>query len=496
MTAAAATPAVRGGSLRTRDFRLLWIGETTSMLGSAVAGVALPLVAVVTLRAGTFSVGLLTAAAWLPWLLVGLPAGAWVDRLPKRPVMLACNTVSMAVFASVPVAAWSGALTMAHLLAAATAGGVAKVFFTLAYRAYLPTLVGGERLLAANTRLQGSESAAQVAGPGLAGLLAQGFGAVSGVLADAVSFGVAVLCLRSIRTRETSRDGAASEARPRDGMNETRRDGAASEARPRDGMNETRRDGTASEARPRDGMNETRRDGTASEAHPRDGVNGTRRDGTARRRLRAEIRDGLRFVVGDPYLRTLTVFSALSNIALMGYQSIQVVFLARNLGAQPGQVGAVLALAGAGGLLGAALAGQIAARFGTARGFLLCEAFAAPMLLLGPAGSGGTGLVFFTAAGFGAGAGIVASNILTGTFRQRYCPAEMFGRITASTSALNYGAIPLGGLLGGVLGEAVGVRGTMWLMAAVQLLSLTVLLLGPLRPLRDFPARPSARSLP
>ncbi|MEU6743356.1 MFS transporter [Streptosporangium sandarakinum] len=428
--------------MRTRDFRLLWIGETTSMLGSAVAGVALPLVAVVTLRAGTFSVGLLTAAAWLPWLLVGLPAGAWVDRLPKRPVMLACNTVSMAVFASVPVAAWSGALTMAHLLAAATAGGVAKVFFNLAYRAYLPTLVGDERLLAANTRLQGSESAAQVAGPGLAGLLAQGFGAVSGVLADAVSFGVAVLCLRSIRTRETRRDGTASEAR---------------------------------------------RGGKG---------NGAPRRGTARRRLRAEIRDGLRFVVGDPYLRTLTVFSALSNIALMGYQSIQVVFLARNLGARPGQVGVVLALAGAGGLLGAALAGRIAARFGTARGFLVCEAFAAPMLLLGPAGGGGTGLAFFTAAGFGAGAGIVASNILTGTFRQRYCPAEMFGRITASTSALNYGAIPLGGLLGGVLGEAVGVRETMWLMAAVQLLSLTVPLLGPLRLLRDFPARPPARSLP
>ncbi|MFF0309268.1 MFS transporter [Streptosporangium sp. NPDC004379] len=451
MTAAAATQAVRNGPPRTRDFRLLWIGETTSMLGSAVAGVALPLVAVVTLRAGTFAVGLLTAAAWLPWLLVGLPAGAWVDRLPKRPVMLACNTVSMAVFASVPVAAWSGVLTMTHLLVAAIVGGVAKVFFNLAYRAYLPALVGDERLLAANTRLQGGESAAQVAGPGLAGLLAQGFGAVSGVLADALSFGVAVLCLRSIRTRETCRDGTAGE--PRRGG----------------------------------GGNEPRRDGTASGAYG---------GGTARRRLRAEIRDGLRFVVGDPYLRTLTVFSALSNIALMGYQSIQVVFLTRDLGAQPGQVGLVLALAGAGGLLGAALAGRIAARFGTARGFLLCEAFAAPMLLLGPAGSGGTGLVPFTAAGFGAGAGIVASNILTSTFRQRYCPAELFGRITASTSALNYGAIPLGGLLGGVLGEAVGVRGTMWLMAAVQLLSIIVLLLGPLRPLRDFPTRPPTPSRP
>ncbi|GAA1296763.1 MFS transporter [Planotetraspora silvatica] len=398
-----------------RDFRLLWAGETTSMLGSSVASVALPLVAVVTLHASTFTVGLLTAAAWLPWLLAGLPAGAWVDRSRKRPMMQVCNTVSMAVFASVPIAAWLGALTMTHLLVAATVGGVARVFFTLAYRAYLPTLVGGERLLEANTRLQGSESAAQIAGPGLAGLLAQAFGAVSGVLADVVSFGVAVLCLRAVRARET------------------------------------------------------------------------RRVDTADRRLLAEIRDGLRFVVHDPYLRTLTTFSAMSNIALMGFKSIQVVYLARHLGAGPGQIGVVLALAGAGGLFGATLAGRVASRFGTARGFLLCEMFAAPMTLLGPIGGGATGLALFTAAGFGTGVGFVASNVLTGTFRQQYCPAGLFGRVTASTSALNYGAIPLGGLLGGVLGETIGVRETLWLMAAAQVLSVAVLLFGPIRPLRDFP---------
>ncbi|WP_345145998.1 hypothetical protein [Nonomuraea rubra] len=92
--------------------------------------------------------------------------------MPKRPVMLACNTVSAVAFASVPVAAWLGGLTMAHLLVVAAVGGVAKVFFSLAYRAYLPVLVGSERLLEANTKLQGSESAAQLAGPGLAGLLA------------------------------------------------------------------------------------------------------------------------------------------------------------------------------------------------------------------------------------------------------------------------------------------------------------------------------------
>ncbi|GAA2215283.1 MFS transporter [Nonomuraea monospora] len=402
-----------------RDFRLLWIGETTSMLGSSIAGVALPLIAVATLHADTFTVGLLTAAAWLPWLLIGLPAGAWVDRLPKRPIMLTCDLTSMAAFASVPAAAWLGTLTTTHLLVVAVAGGVAKVFFTLAYRAYLPVLVAGERLLEANTKLQGSESAAQIARPGLAGLLAHTFGAVSGVLADAISFGISALCLRSIRTREPVPHASSG------------------------------------------------------------------------RRLLTEILDGIRFVLRDPYLRPLTLFSALSNIALMGYHSIQIVFLTHHLGATSAQTGLLLALSGAGGLLGATLATRIATHFGTARAFLLCETFAAPMMLLGPT-SGDPGMALFTTSGFCTAAGVVASNILTSTFRQQYCPPALLGRITASTSALNYGAIPLGGLLGGLLGESVGVRETMWLMAAIQLSSLTVLLLSPLRRSRDFPTAPKS----
>lgn len=124
------------------------------MLGNSVAAVAVPLVAVVTLRESTFTVGLLTAAARLPWLLVGPPAGARVDRLPKRPVTLVCNAVSAVVFASVPIAAWLGALTVTHLLVVAAAGGVARVFFGLACRAYLPILVEDGRLPEADTELQ------------------------------------------------------------------------------------------------------------------------------------------------------------------------------------------------------------------------------------------------------------------------------------------------------------------------------------------------------
>ncbi|MEV7096155.1 MFS transporter [Amycolatopsis sp. NPDC051045] len=401
-----------------RDFRLLWTGETTSMLGSMVASTALPLVAVVTLQASTLGVALLTAVAWLPWLLVGLPAGAWVDRLPKRPVMLTCNTVSMAVFASVPVAAAFGALTMPYLLVAALLGGVAKVFFTLAYRAYLPSLVGTDDLLAANTKLDGSESATQVAGPGLAGLLAQAFGPVSGVLADAVSFGISVLCVRAIRVRETVVPAP-------------------------------------------------------------------------RTPLRSQIAEGLRFVLGDRYLRTLVMFGAVSNLALTGYSSIQIVFLSRTLGASPGLVGLVLSLAASGGVLGAALAGRMGARFGTARAFLLCEVFAAPMLLLGPLSSPRWGLVLSVLAVFGLCAGVVCSNVLTTTFRQQYCPPELYGRISSSASMVNYGTIPLAGVLGGVLGEAIGVRQTLWVAAVVLIAALPIL--APFRKLRDFPVTAAGR---
>jgi MFS family permease len=404
-----------------RDFRLLWTGETTSMLGSMVASTALPLVAVVTLHASTLQVALLTAAAWLPWLVIGLPAGAWVDRLPKRPVMLACNTVSMAVFGSVPLAAVAGLLTVPYLLAAALLGGVTKVFFHLAYRAYLPALVDAEELLEANAKLDGSESAAQVAGPGLAGLLAQAFGPVSGVLADAVSFGVSVVCVRAIRGRET--------------------------------------------------------------VTPQ-----------ARTPLRSQIAEGLRFVTRDRYLRTLMTFGAASNLALTGYSSIQIVFLSRTLGASPGVVGLVLSLAASGGVLGAVLAGRLGARFGTARAFLFCEVFAAPMLLLGPLSGPGWGLSLSVLAVFGVCAGVVASNVLTTTFRQRYCPPELFARISSSASLVNYGTIPLAGVLAGVLGEAIGVRKTLWVAAGVLVAALPML--APLAKLRDFPVRAAARPLP
>src|ERR1700691_4302376 len=161
-----------GGLLWQPNFRLLWFGETISQLGNAMAVVVMPLIAVTVLHASTLTVSTLVAAAWLPWLLIGLPAGAWIDRLPPRAVLVTCDVISAALYASIPVAAWCHVLAIGQLLAVALLGGAASVFFGTAYTVYLPTLIGPEQLTEGNAKMFGSMSAARLAGPGLAGAAA------------------------------------------------------------------------------------------------------------------------------------------------------------------------------------------------------------------------------------------------------------------------------------------------------------------------------------
>ena len=158
---------------RNRAFGLLWFGEGVSVLGNATSFVLLPLVAVVAFDTGPGGMGVLATASWLPWLLIGLPAGAWVDGLPTRGVMIAADLVSAVAYASVPVAWWLDVLTLAQLFLVALVGGAATVFFRTAYSAFLPQVVPPQHLETANGRLFGTESAMQIAGPGVGGLLAQ-----------------------------------------------------------------------------------------------------------------------------------------------------------------------------------------------------------------------------------------------------------------------------------------------------------------------------------
>lgn len=187
---------------RLSDFARLWTGQTVSELGSQVTVLALPTLAVLGFHAGPAAVGLLVAAGRLPFPVLGLVAGAVVDRLLKRPVMVVCNLGRLLVLVAIPLLSATGALRLWHLFVATVVMGVFTVFFDIAYLAYVPSLVRQEKLLDANSRLEVSMSAAQLGGPGIGGLLVQAFGGARAVLLDAASFAVSAVTLLSIRHHE------------------------------------------------------------------------------------------------------------------------------------------------------------------------------------------------------------------------------------------------------------------------------------------------------
>lgn len=412
-----------------RGFGLLWFGEGVSVLGSATAGVLLPLVAVVSFHAGPGWMGTLAAATWLPWLVVGLPAGAWVDRLPARTVMIVADLAAALLVGSVPLAWWAGVLTLPHLLVVALLGGTCAVFFRTAYVSVVPQVVPGAGLETANARLLGTESCAEVAGPGLAGLLTRLVAPAAGLLVDSLSYLVSAACLVRVRPR------------PRPPL------------------------------------------------PPAEG-------------LRSQIRVGLRFVVRDPYLRWLSGLGGLSNLGLTGYQALLVLYLVRDLHVAPPQVGLLVALGAAGGVLGAVLGAPAARRWGSGRASTWSFVLSGPPALLLPLAWPGPGVALVVAGLFLVGAGVVAGNVVRAAWRQRYVPAALMGRVVVTVAVVNYGTMPLGALLAGGLAGAVGTRTTIGVMAGVHLLAGVGLLLSPLGRLRTLPAAaeppraPVARTTP
>ncbi|QIS20393.1 MFS transporter [Nocardia terpenica] len=192
----------RRGPLRHRDFRLLLGGAAVSQVGAQVALVALPLVAVVSLNASAFEVGLLTAAETAAFLLIGLPAGAWVDRMRRLPILIRADLVRAAVMTTVPLAAVAGVLTMAQLYAVALITGFATVFFDVSHQSYLPRLLPRDQLVTGNGALETARSVAQVTGPGLGGWLVQILGAPLAIGVDALGYLASALFLWGIRTHE------------------------------------------------------------------------------------------------------------------------------------------------------------------------------------------------------------------------------------------------------------------------------------------------------
>lgn len=403
---------------RHRSFRLLWFGETISQLGTSVTSVALPLVAVQLLHSSAFVVSLLSVAAWLPWLVVGLPVGAWVDGLgSRRWLLIACDVVSAVSFASIPLAATVHILTAVQLILVALVAGAASVIFSTAYQVFLRDLIPAyPDRVTANGALQGSASAARVAGPGVAGLLVELVGAPPTLLTDAISFVISATCLAVIRPSTS-----------------------------------------------------------------------TARSSPMQAPLRRRILEGLAYLRTDPLLRTLTLFGGASNLALMSYQSIFVVYFARVAHLRPTLIGAILAVGGLGGVIGAALAGPLRRRLGSAQALLLTKSLGGAGALLIPLTTSPSRAPFAAVGGAVLGAGIVAGNILSSAFIQGYTTPEKLARVAATSGVVNYGTMPLGALLGGALASTAGLPVAMWFSTALVPLAAVILIVSPIRRMRDLP---------
>jgi MFS family permease len=405
----------RGSLFFHADFRRLWAGDTASQFGTFVGNTAVPLLAAVTLAATPFEMGLLTAAETLAFLLLGLPAGVWVDRLSRRRVMLTADFTRFALLMSVPIAWWAGVLTLAQLLVVVLIVGIATVFFDIAYQSYLPSLVGREHLLEGNAKLQAVQSTAQIAGPSAAGVLVQLISAANTVLVTGLGFLTSALCLLRIRTREPEPDRGAHA------------------------------------------------------------------------RLLPQIAEGLRFVFSDKPLRAIVATTATANFFGGAFAAVQVLFLTRTVGLPPAAVGVLLAAGGAGGILGAVCSGALTRRIGQSRAIWLVPLFTWPGHLLLPLAAPGWRLGL---AGFGlvlGGFGVIVYNVAQVSYRQAICPDRLLGRMNASVRFVVWGTLPLGGLLGGALGEGLGLRDALWVAVAGEVAAAGWVLCSPLRRMRDLP---------
>jgi MFS family permease len=191
-----------GGLWRHGDFLRLWTGETISQFGSQISQLAIPLTAILVLDATAFEVAALTTVEFLPFIIFTLPAGVWVDRMRRRPILIAGDVLRALLLGSIPIAYVLDALTLGQLFVVGFLFGICTVFFDVAYQSYLPSLVERNQIIEGNSKLEITRSAAQIGGPGLGGVLIEVFTAPYAVLLDAVSFAASALAIFRIRAVE------------------------------------------------------------------------------------------------------------------------------------------------------------------------------------------------------------------------------------------------------------------------------------------------------
>ena len=410
---------------RNRAFTRLWVAHVTSGAGTAITNVALPLAAVLVLRATPAEMGLLAAAGSLPNLLFGLVAGVWVDRVKRRPILVCADIGRALLLITVPAAAWLGQLSFLQIWIVTFATGTLTVFFQIAAISVLPALVEKKQLVEANSKLSTSDAVISIAGPAAAGGLVQLFSAPRVILIDAVSYLLSALALGGVSEQESpspaprSREDAAE---PGTGF----RSAAASIGR--------------------------------------------------------EVGEGVYELLRTPLLRALTISSSLGMLAGSISAAVQMLFLVNQLEFTPSIIGIVAAVGGIGSLAGAMLAGNAARLLQAGKTLVVGKLlWIVGALLLASADLTGYEMAAAGAAQALVGLGSTLYFVNQLSLRQAITSVRLLGRVTAARRFVLFGVATVGAFIGGALGESIGLRATLLVGSAALALELALLLSSTIR---------------
>jgi MFS family permease len=459
----AASIAPRRSLFRHPNYLKLWTAATVSLFGTQVSQIAIPFIAAVVLKASAGEVGLLTTIEFLPFILFTLPAGVWVDRFPKRRILVIGDLGRALMLISIPIAFALGSLTIWQLYLVGFVNGAMTVFFDVADQSFLPTILQRDELVEGNAKLQISQSSAQILGQPVGGGLVALLTAPVAVLIDAASYvGSAALILW---IRLTS-GGARATGRRTDGLQAA--DAAAVEATAPDA------EAGVSPAAGASVGGEAAAVPPATLAGDSDG-------------MRSQIMAGLRYIGHHRFLANIAASTATSNLFSLIAFAILPVYLYRTLGLSPATVGAIGGIGGAGVLIGALIASRAAASLGVGRVIVGSLLIGAVSFLLVPLAPPELAFWFVATAFFVGGLTGVVYNVNQISLRQAITPEHFLGRMNATMRFLVWGTIPIGSLIGAGLSEVIGVHTTIWVGASLGVLSFLPVFLSPVRSLRTIP---------
>ena len=462
------------------NYARLWTAATVSLFGTQVSQIAIPFIAAVVLNASAGQVGLLTTIEFLPFLLFTLPAGVWVDRFPKKRILVIGDLGRAVMLLSIPIAYALGGLTIWQLYVVGFVNGVMTVFFDVADQSYLPTILERTELVEGNAKLQISQSSAQILGQPVGGGLVALVSAPAAVLVDAVSYLGSAGLILSIREKAKVAAAAIRGSSPT----------AAVPARDVDEVVPGSPAGTSIDVEV--GAERTRLDPAAQADIEQAHVGAGALDGPDG--MRQQIADGLRYILQHEYLANIAATTATSNLASNIAFAIFPVYVYKVLLLTPAAVGTMGGLGGAGVLLGALVANRIQARLGIGRTIIVAAATFGPISLLMPLATPEQAFWLLSASLFLGSVNNVVYNVAQVSLRQAITPEHFLGRMNATMRFLVWGTIPIGSLIGAGLSEVIGVRATVWVGSLLALFTFLPVFFSPVRHIRTIPSEPPEAS--